>query len=426
MDGRVQAGGVGSGGVGARGRARRSGLRASGAFASLLVIAVAAASPVRAQSDPTIGGSMGLGVFSAPAPAPDVAPAAVPQAAPAAPVVSAPQPMQTAPRAAAPVIGGYPDSGEHLMRDPRWKSPQTSFVKPTIVAGLFVFRDRAAPDAQYIINARGSLGGGSVANFKVFDPNMQQRAMSEGELDEISVEILRTMDTSRMIKRVYGKGTRKVILFTSADCPICRTLEQSIEAVKKDIDVTFYLLLTPLQAGPQGWARTERVGCSQDPSKAWDQIMLRGVEPTGPLVPGCRFDRTEALAQYAVMPGGRGVPRLFLEDGRARNLAGASPEVLKRAFGSDWRAAGISRNIYEEPRRFDLANWGSPQEYTMAGNPNLQPSRAAAPGRQAAGGMGAPAQRPGQPAGSPMPSQNEIDATLRSVTNLLLRKAQGN
>jgi len=78
-------------------------------------------------------------------------------------------------------------------------------------------------------------------------------------------------------KKVKGKGERKIAVFSDPDCPYCKRLENNI----KDLEnVTIYTFLFPLtDIHPQAKEKSKNVWCAADRQKAWDELMLKGVQP---------------------------------------------------------------------------------------------------------------------------------------------------
>ncbi len=76
------------------------------------------------------------------------------------------------------------------------------------------------------------------------------------------------------IKIVKGNGERKLAVFTDPNCPYCKQLEKELLEIT---DVTIYTLLYPVLRGSV--ELSTKIWCSQDQIKAWDDFMLRGVEP---------------------------------------------------------------------------------------------------------------------------------------------------
>ncbi len=76
------------------------------------------------------------------------------------------------------------------------------------------------------------------------------------------------------IKKVKGNGSRKMAYFTDPNCGYCKKLEQELKNVD---NVTLYLFLYPIFEGSA--EKVQNIWCSKDQAKAWDDLMLNGVQP---------------------------------------------------------------------------------------------------------------------------------------------------
>ncbi len=76
------------------------------------------------------------------------------------------------------------------------------------------------------------------------------------------------------LKKVKGNGKRKLAYFTDPNCGYCKKLEHELQSVS---DVTLYLFLYPMFDGSA--EKVQAVWCSKDRAKAWDDLMLKGVQP---------------------------------------------------------------------------------------------------------------------------------------------------
>ncbi|MBI5892020.1 MAG: DsbC family protein [Nitrosomonadales bacterium] len=76
------------------------------------------------------------------------------------------------------------------------------------------------------------------------------------------------------VKKVKGNGSRKMAYFTDPNCGFCKKLEQELQNVT---DVTLYLFLYPIFDGSA--EKVQGILCSADKVKAWDDLMLNGVQP---------------------------------------------------------------------------------------------------------------------------------------------------
>ena len=76
------------------------------------------------------------------------------------------------------------------------------------------------------------------------------------------------------VTKVKGNGSRKMAYFSDPNCGYCKKLEHELQNVT---DVTLYLFLYPLFEGSA--EKIHAVWCSDDKVKAWDNLMLNGVQP---------------------------------------------------------------------------------------------------------------------------------------------------
>ena len=85
------------------------------------------------------------------------------------------------------------------------------------------------------------------------------------------------------VKRVKGKGERKMAIFTDPDCPFCKRIEGDLAKVD---NVTIYMFLFPIDSlHPKAADKAKRIWCSPDRIKAWDDYMQKGITPTA--APSC-------------------------------------------------------------------------------------------------------------------------------------------
>jgi thiol:disulfide interchange protein DsbC len=98
-------------------------------------------------------------------------------------------------------------------------------------------------------------------------------------LTEARARVLFAVDFNNLpfelaIKKVKGNGSRKLAYFTDPNCGYCKKLEQEIKNVD---NVTLYLFLYPIFEGSA--EKVQAIWCSDNKVKAWDNLMLNGVQP---------------------------------------------------------------------------------------------------------------------------------------------------
>ncbi|HEY6093437.1 MAG TPA: DsbC family protein [Gallionellaceae bacterium] len=108
------------------------------------------------------------------------------------------------------------------------------------------------------------------------------------------------------LKKVKGKGERKLAIFTDPNCGFCQRLEK--ELLKID-NVTLYLFMYPIFQGSD--EKVKAVWCSKDQVKAWDDLMQKGVMPP----PGKCNTPTEKVLALGRQLNVNGTPALVFSDG---------------------------------------------------------------------------------------------------------------
>ena len=79
------------------------------------------------------------------------------------------------------------------------------------------------------------------------------------------------------IKKVKGDGSRKLAIFSDADCPYCKRLEAEMKGLD---NVTIYTFLFPIdQLHPDSARKSAMIWCSPDRIKAWDEWFDSGKLP---------------------------------------------------------------------------------------------------------------------------------------------------
>lgn len=120
--------------------------------------------------------------------------------------------------------------------------------------------------------------------------------------------------------RVKGAGERKVVLFSDTECPYCRQLEATLNALE---NVTIYTFPVSMLGAPDHGVG---VWCARDRAAAWMNLMTKGEAPdkaecANPL------QRNNVLAASL---GVRGTPMMFNERGEI--LAGAQSREAIEAW----------------------------------------------------------------------------------------------
>ncbi len=129
------------------------------------------------------------------------------------------------------------------------------------------------------------------------------------------------------IKRVKGNGKRVFYTFEDPNCGYCKKLQE--ELVKLN-NVTIYTFLLPIVSPPDSVEKSKAVWCAKDRGKAWEDLLTKGVTPSGAKTCDNPIEKTVQLAQRF---GVRGTPAIYLPNGQ--QIGGYLPlDKLEQALNS--------------------------------------------------------------------------------------------
>jgi len=157
----------------------------------------------------------------------------------------------------------------------------------------------------------------------------RQRKLNRVALDKLPMEL--------SFKRVKGDGSRKLIIFSDADCPFCHRLEEEMRGLD---NVTIYTFLFPIdQLHPDAARKSKQIWCAPNKEKAWNDFFATGAVPANAGDCGDPVERTQMLGQSLRI---NATPTLVFEDGSIvpgalpiaqieQEMANAQAEVKKVA-----------------------------------------------------------------------------------------------
>lgn len=142
------------------------------------------------------------------------------------------------------------------------------------------------------------------------------RNLTEERLQKLSAVDWKTLPFGDAITTTRGSGRRKIAVFSDPNCPYCKRFEKDL--AKLD-DITVHIFLYPV-ISPASVTQTKSVWCSKDRAKAWNDLMLRDIEPAAK--PDCDTP-VEKLVALGRKLGATSTPTWFLENGQ--RYSGALP-----------------------------------------------------------------------------------------------------
>lgn len=148
--------------------------------------------------------------------------------------------------------------------------------------------------------------------------------LTEARLRKLTAIKFADLPTEQAIKTVIGNGSRKLAVFSDPYCGYCKRFEPDILGLK---DVTIYTFLYPIIRA-ESVPVSKKVWCSKDRVKAWQDLMIRNIDPTAGESCKNPIDDVVSLGRRLRVTG---TPTTFFEDGE--RVAGAlTRDVIENKF----------------------------------------------------------------------------------------------
>ncbi len=143
-----------------------------------------------------------------------------------------------------------------------------------------------------------------------------ERNLTDERLRKLSAIDWKGLPFQSAITIRRGNGRRQIAIFSDPNCPFCQQFEKDLDAID---DITIHIFPYPV-IKPESVRQTKSVWCSKDRVKAWNDLMLKRVEPTAPTDCENPIDDLLALGRRL---GATSTPTWFLPDGEKH--LGAQP-----------------------------------------------------------------------------------------------------
>lgn len=173
-------------------------------------------------------------------------------------------------------------------------------ISKTPYSGLYevAFDDRLV----YIDEKMNYLFSGNIIDMHTM------RNLTEAREKQLYAINFDTLPLDLAIKNVKGNGKRKLAVFTDPNCQYCKKLEKEMVNLT---NATVYIFVIPILPGSEEKAKA--IWCSSDRLKAWEDHMLRGVEPQSEKT--CDTAALSKISKHAEKLRVNVTPTLIFEDG---------------------------------------------------------------------------------------------------------------
>lgn len=173
-------------------------------------------------------------------------------------------------------------------------------ISKTPYSGLYevAFDDRLV----YIDEKMNYLFSGNVIDMHTM------RNLTEAREKQLYAIVFDSLPLDLAIKNVKGNGKRRLAVFTDPNCQYCKKLEKEMVDLT---NATVYIFVLPILPGSEEKAKA--IWCSPDRLKAWEDQMLRGVEPQSEKA--CDTAALTKISMHAEKLRVNVTPTLIFEDG---------------------------------------------------------------------------------------------------------------
>lgn len=197
-----------------------------------------------------------------------------------------------------------------MVEDKVRGSAQVEAIRKAPWGDLFevVVRGPEGPQIYYVDGNATVIIAGQAIDAK------SGRNLTEERLQKLSAIKWESLPFDSAITMTRGSGRRKIAVFSDPNCPYCKRFEKDLAKLG---DITVHIFLYPV-ISPASAAQTKSVWCSKDRAKAWNDLMLRDIQPSAK--PDCETP-VEKLVALGRKLGATSTPTWFLENGQRHSGA---------------------------------------------------------------------------------------------------------
>jgi thiol:disulfide interchange protein DsbC len=134
------------------------------------------------------------------------------------------------------------------------------------------------------------------------------RSLTEEKLRQLSAIEWKDLPFRWAVTMRRGNGRREIAIFSDPNCPYCRKFEKDLATID---NITVHIFMYAV-VKPESIPQTKSVWCSKDRAKAWNDLMLRNIEPAAPT--DCE-NPIEELVALGRRLGANSTPTWYLPNG---------------------------------------------------------------------------------------------------------------
>lgn len=179
--------------------------------------------------------------------------------------------------------------------------PKIDEVNKTAMPGLYEVRVNGT-EILYTDAEGNFLIQGSLIDTKA------KRNLTEERIEKLTAIDFAALPVKDGFTIVRGNGKRKLAVFEDPNCGYCKRFERDLQKVD---NVTIHMFLYPI-LGQSSTERSRNIWCAKDRAKAWNDWMLKDIEPASASCDTAALTRNVELGRKHKITG---TPTLIFADG---------------------------------------------------------------------------------------------------------------
>jgi len=214
-------------------------------------------------------------------------------------------PVQAQTAATAPKSEAVEEASAQKIRDAisKWTKGRYKVqeVRTTPIPGLLEIR--IGNDLMFVDESARYL----VIEGEMFDIT-GNRNLTRERMEQVNSIRFDDLPVDKAVKQVNGKGERIIALFEDPNCGFCKRLRADLMTID---NLTVYTFAYPILAADSD-TKSRRALCADNPTEAWNALMLKGVVPDNDGACENDLDQFKALGErYGI----QATPTIFFPSG---------------------------------------------------------------------------------------------------------------
>lgn len=165
------------------------------------------------------------------------------------------------------VFAGTPEILNAFMQKGNMKLVRASKIGSGLVE--YVFENKQMPYSSKRFLVVYATEDGKYVLMGALVDGVSGKNLTRERYRELTRIDISSLPLEEALRFTYGKGGKKLIMFSDPDCPFCRKTHEWLK--RKNVEL--YVFLYPLPIHPQAYKKSVSILCSGDRERAYDEAL---------------------------------------------------------------------------------------------------------------------------------------------------------